>query len=103
MRITNTTVLQSAPPRVKRKSEKGSTCMDTTVPLTPRAVSADDVREMTTKMAELQFEIVTSDCRSQLNLEAEIDFYLPGYLQRRPTQDHGKKKFLISHKLLTHF
>ncbi|XP_055899591.1 uncharacterized protein LOC106061077 isoform X2 [Biomphalaria glabrata] len=82
--------LQSAPPRVKRKSEKGSTCTDTTVPLTPRAVSADDVREMTTKMAELQFEIVTSDCRSQLNLEAEIDFYLPGYLQRRPTQDHVK-------------
>nr|KAI8760581.1 CAunnamed protein product [Biomphalaria glabrata] len=80
----------SPKPPVKRKSEKGSTCTDTTVPLTPRAVSADDVREMTTKMAELQFEIVTSDCRSQLNLEAEIDFYLPGYLQRRLTQDHVK-------------
>ncbi|XP_059161997.1 uncharacterized protein LOC131945035 [Physella acuta] len=46
---------------------------------TPRVVTPADIEELQTKIEELNFDITTLDCRCTLQVEEEMDFYLPGY------------------------
>ncbi|KAH9487723.1 hypothetical protein Btru_068778 [Bulinus truncatus] len=86
-RCTDNRRLRSAPARIKSKCPSSMECEASRI---SNAVSANDVAEVNNKMANLRFDIITLDGRAQLNLDAEINFYLPGYRDRRPSKETAK-------------
>ncbi|CAL1547028.1 unnamed protein product [Lymnaea stagnalis] len=78
--------IQSAPSRgLSRDSERPHVTESMRSP-TPRVVTPGDLSDVEAKMKELNFDISTLDCKIQLQLEAEMDFFIPGYKDRLPKQ-----------------
>ncbi|GFR60698.1 hypothetical protein ElyMa_001827700 [Elysia marginata] len=48
----------------------------------PRAVTSADLSDVRRKMEDLQFNINTLESRCKLQVENEMEFYIPGYLEK---------------------
>ncbi|XP_005109430.2 uncharacterized protein LOC101856693 [Aplysia californica] len=75
--------LHSAPSRATKTSSPDRPVLPEFVRChTPQVVTPRDLSDIKRKMENLQFDMNTLDARCQLQIENEMEFYIPGYLEK---------------------